>query len=280
LGLDLAESLRRRGDEAGARRVIAALDREGAPAELQGELALQQGLAAVQAGDLDAARRLLGRARGQAADPAAAERAEYALAEARFYAGEFDSARAAFDDFARAHPQSPLANDALGRAYLLEADGEGGPAGTAPGVAELARGLYAEARGRWDEAAGLARDADARARAARPAGSPTELDPDSLGGPLDPVRAPALLLLSRAEEARGDAAAALAAALVVADSLAGDRLAPVARQRAGDLLLAQGRPAEALAQYEELLVRYPRSWLAAEVRRRVTELRQGQRRDP
>jgi hypothetical protein len=50
-------------------------------------------------------------------------------------------------------------------------------------------------------------------------------------------------------------------------------LAPQARRRAGDLLQASGRTAEALGQYEEMLARYPRSWLAAEVRRRVTELR-------
>jgi tetratricopeptide (TPR) repeat protein len=279
-GLDLADFLRRRGDEAAARRVIVALDREGTPPDLQGELDLQQGLAAVQGGDLDAARRLLERARGQAVDPAAGERAAYALAEARFYAGEFDSALTAFDDFARAHPQSPLANDALERAYLLEADGGGGPAGAAPGVATLARGLYAEARGRWDEAASLAREAEAQARAAQPADPRSGPGADSLGGPSDPVRAHALLLLSRAEERRGDFPAALGAALLAADSLWGDRLAPAARERAGDLLLAHGRPAEALAQYEEMLARHPRAWLAAEVRRKVTELRQSGRRDP
>jgi hypothetical protein len=52
-----------------------------------------------------------------------------------------------------------------------------------------------------------------------------------------------------------------------------DRLAPTARRRAGDLLLAAGDAAGALGQYEELLVRYPRSWLAPETRRRVQELR-------
>ena len=279
-GLDLADFCRRRGDEAAARRVIAVLGREGAPPNLQGELDLQEGLAAVQGGDLDAARRLLAQARQRAADPAAAERAEYGLAETRFFAGEFDSALTAFDDFARAHPQSPLANDALEHAYLLEADGDGGPAGTSPGVAALARGLYAEARAQWEDAARLARDAETQARSAHPEGLRTQLDRDSLGGPLDPVRAHALLLLSRVEQERGAFPAALAAALLVADSLSGDRLAPAARKRVGDLLLAYGRPAEALGQYEEMLARYPRSWLAAEVRRKVTDLRQSGRRDP
>jgi len=52
-----------------------------------------------------------------------------------------------------------------------------------------------------------------------------------------------------------------------------DRLAPVARRRAGDAYRASGSDALALAQYEELLVRYPRSWLAPETRRLVQELR-------
>ena len=130
------------------------------------------------------------------------------------------------------------------------------------------------------DAARLARDAETQARSAHPEGLRTQLDRDSLGGPLDPVRAHALLLLSRVEQERGAFPAALAAALLVADSLSGDRLAPAARKRVGDLLLAYGRPAEALGQYEEMLARYPRSWLAAEVRRKVTDLRQSGRRDP
>jgi hypothetical protein len=59
----------------------------------------------------------------------------------------------------------------------------------------------------------------------------------------------------------------------VAEALPGDRLAPVARKRVGDLDLARGDKESALAQYEEMLARYPRSWLAAEVRRQVTDLR-------
>jgi hypothetical protein len=47
----------------------------------------------------------------------------------------------------------------------------------------------------------------------------------------------------------------------------------VARKRVGDLDLARGNKESALAQYEEMLARYPRSWLAAEVRRQVTDLR-------
>jgi tetratricopeptide (TPR) repeat protein len=279
LGIALVEAFRRRGDEVLAQRVISDLGRESTPPELAGELDLAEGLAAVQRGQLAEARASLARARDRAANPEARERAEYALAETRLFGGELDSARAAFDAFAAAHPQSPLANDALERAYLLESGEEGGaPAAKAPGLEALAQGLFAEARQRWDEAARYAHDAEAQARAAHPAGAPSSLDRETTGGAADPVRAHALLLLSRAEERRDDFPGALAAALVVADSLPGDRLAPVARGHAGDLLLARGRAGEALAQYEEMLARYPRSWLAAEVRRKVTDLRA--RRNP
>jgi len=64
----------------------------------------------------------------------------------------------------------------------------------------------------------------------------------------------------------------------VADSLPADRLAPVARQRAGDLYLTRFKDeAKALAQYEECLARYPRAWNSAEVRRRVEQLRRDRR---
>jgi len=55
--------------------------------------------------------------------------------------------------------------------------------------------------------------------------------------------------------------------------LSDDRLAPVARRKAGDAYRTAGNDALALAQYEELLVRYPRSWLAPETRRLVQDLR-------
>jgi regulator of sirC expression with transglutaminase-like and TPR domain len=63
----------------------------------------------------------------------------------------------------------------------------------------------------------------------------------------------------------------------VADSLPGDRLAPVARQRAGEAWLRLGDQRKALAQFEECLARYPRAWNAAEVRRQVERLRRESR---
>ena len=63
-----------------------------------------------------------------------------------------------------------------------------------------------------------------------------------------------------ASEVRADARdwrAALVPLLAIADSLPGDRLAPLARERAGDAYLALGDARAARAQFEECLARYP-----------------------
>jgi predicted negative regulator of RcsB-dependent stress response len=74
-----------------------------------------------------------------------------------------------------------------------------------------------------------------------------------------------------------DARGALAPLLVVCDSLADDRLAPLARQRAGEAYAALGDDKNALAEYEECLARYPRAWNSPEVRRRVERMRKEKR---
>ena len=276
VGLELLNALRSRGENALADRVASELSRTQAPASLAGPMDLEAGLLALSQGHLDDAGKRLERARAQATDDDARERAEFAGAEVLFYSARSDSAQAAFDAFAIAHPRSRLANDALERSYLLEGDGEEAPE-QSPGLASLAQGLYAEARRQWDESAHWAHRADDEARQGQgPVGAALGAAKDSeltSGGARNPVRAHALLLLSRIEEARNALDAARSAALVVADSLPGDRLAPLARRRVGDLELTRGRKEAALAQYEEMLARYPRSWLAAEVRREVTQLR-------
>ena len=276
VGLELLNALRARGERGLADRLAADLSRTEAPSSLAGPMDLEAGLLALSQGRLDEAAKRLARARAQASDDESRERAEYAQAEVLFFSAQFDTAQAAFDAFATAHPRSPLANDALERAYLLEGDGDRAPDQT-PGLASLARGLYAEARRQWDEAAQEAHRADDEARVAQAPAPVIAADSESaklqVPGARNPVRAHALLLLSRAEEARSSLDAARLAALVVADSLPGDRLAPLARKRAGDLEMAQGHREAALHHYEEMLARYPRSWLAAEVRREVTQLR-------
>ncbi len=86
------------------------------------------------------------------------------------------------------------------------------------------------------------------------------------------------LTLATQREQLGDGRAALEPLMAVADSLPADRLAPLARQRAGDVLRVWYKDdARALAQYEECLARYPRAWNAPEVRRRVESMRRERR---
>lgn len=179
-------------------------------------------------------------------------RATFMLAEAEFFAGAFDSALVHYDAVAR-DPQSPDALTALERWYRVD-DGKSEPA-----LGAVAQQAYA----RW-------RGDDVRARFLA----------DSLFRALphtSPLFASAALAAADARAAQKDFAGALVAAKLVADSLAADRLAPLARQRAGELLLRMGDARGALAQFEEGLARYPRAWNAPEVRRRVERLRKDTR---
>ncbi|MBI5169367.1 MAG: hypothetical protein HZA61_07765 [Candidatus Eisenbacteria bacterium] len=179
-------------------------------------------------------------------------RATFMLAEAEFFAGAFDSALVHYDVVAR-DPASADALTALERWYRVD-DGKSEPA-----LLVVAQQAYA----RW-------KGDDSRARVLA----------DSLFRALprtSPLYAASALAASDARAAQKDLAGALAAALVVADSLAADRLAPLARQRAGELLLQKGDSRGALAQFEECLARYPRAWNAPEVRRRVERLRKDTR---
>jgi tetratricopeptide (TPR) repeat protein len=178
--------------------------------------------------------------------------ARFPLAEAQFFAGQLDSAlanyrRAALDE------SSPDAVPALDRAYLLEEH---------PGDGALrAFGELAFERWRGGSMRAL-RLADSLWRAL----------------PLhSPYHAQAALQLAELRGEARDWNGALVPLAVVADSLPGDRLAPVARQRVGEALLAMGDERRALQQFEECLARYPRAWNAPEVRRYVEKLRRDRR---
>ena len=89
--------------------------------------------------------------------------------------------------------------------------------------------------------------------------------------------AEAAMTLADQRAASGDLAAALEPLLAVADSMPDGRLAPVARDRAGDMYVRLKDDSRAAAQYEECLSRYPKSWNAAEVRRKLEALRRDKR---
>jgi Flp pilus assembly protein TadD len=178
--------------------------------------------------------------------------ARFRYAEALFYAGECDSALAWYQRIAE-DPDGTNTGAALERIYLIE---DGNPRAAVQAMGRIA---YEDWRGNSKSAMALA---------------------DSLyhALPRGPLWAQAAIQLSVRREQTGDIRGALQPLLVVADSLPGDRLAPLARQRAGDIYLTRLKDdASALAQYEECLARYPRAWNAAEVRRKLEALRREKR---
>ena len=177
--------------------------------------------------------------------------ARFSLAEAQFYAGQFDSALVNYQRVA-ADPTLPEAMTALDRTYLLEEQ---------PGASELP--LYARVEWeRWRGGARVRALSDSLLRATSPA---------------SPLYARVAMQAYAVRAAAGAWSDALAPLAFVCDSLPGDRLAPLARQRAGEAWLKLGDARRARAQFEECLARYPKAWNSAEVRRELEQLRKDQR---
>lgn len=178
--------------------------------------------------------------------------ARFSLAEAQFFTGAIDSALANFGRVTL-DPRHPQAGAAFDRLYLLE------EAPTSTTVRVLGRIEWERWRGQSSRARALA---DSLYRVTPRTG---------------PLGAHTALELAELRLDGNDARGALGPLLAIADSLPDNRLAPRARQRAGDAYLSLGEAANALAQYEECLARYPKAWNAPEVRRRVEQLRKARR---
>lgn len=241
--LGLMRSLQRAGFTAEARALLGsnpALERR------MPELTLERAAGLAREGQLAAARPLL--------DSLAQHlpQARFLRAEFEFFAGELDSAAAHYNTVVE-NANDPDAATALDRIYLLE---EYPKSSVRPMLGAIA---YERWRGRRSAAIVLA---DSLWRMQKPRGD---------------YAAHAGLELAALRLEAGDARAALVPLLVVCDSLADDRLAPLARQRAGDAYAQLGDDKNALTQYEECLARYPRAWNSAEVRRRVERLRKEKR---
>jgi tetratricopeptide (TPR) repeat protein len=206
------------------------------------ELVLERALASAREGDLAGAIPVLDSLVG--AWPAA----RFMLAETQFFAGQMDSAHANHTRVSK-RADGPDANASLDRLYLLE---EHPRSSALPAIGRLS---FERWRGQRAVALKLA---DSLWRAQQPN---------------EPYVAYAGIALAEMKLEAGDARGALVPLLAIADSLAGDRLAPLARQRAGDAYATLGDDRSALQQYEECLARYPRAWNSAEVRRRVERLR-------
>ena len=243
LRIGVARGLREAGRTADSRALLQpdAGSRDHLP-----ELELERSLADLRDGPPE---RALGALR------AAAERAPelaFHYAEALFFAGQIDSAYAWYQR-ASTDPRGPSAGAAFERLFLIE---EAAPREALPVFGRIA---YEEWRGELKHAAALT---------------------DSLYRALPPgaLWAQAALMLADQRAGAGDAAGALVPLLAVADSLPDDRLAPLARERAGDLYLGRLKDApKAASQWEECLARYPRAWNAPTVRRKLELLRRERR---
>lgn len=235
----IARGLRETGRTDDARALL----RSGAaPPAAVPQLDLEEALADLRDGPPERALTRLAALAGTSAEGA------WHYAEALFFAGRSDSALSLYQLIA-ANQQGPFRGNALERTYLIE-DAE-------PRAALVIFGRIAYEEWRKDRRRALALT-----------------DSLALALPRGALWAQAALLLASQREAAGDARGALGPLLAVADSLPDDRLAPLARQRAGDLYRTRlGDERAALDQYEECLARYPRAWNAPEVRRVAERLR-------
>jgi tetratricopeptide (TPR) repeat protein len=176
----------------------------------------------------------------------------FRYAEALFFAGMPDSAARLYSLVSH-DPAGPHTGAALERLFLIE---DADPPDALPTFGRLA---YEQWRGDRRRSAVLA---------------------ESLyrSLPRGGLWAQAAVAFAAERERTGDAKLALEPLLALADSLPDDRLAPLARQRAGDLYrLKLKDDARALEQYEECLTRYPKAWNASEVRRIVETYRRARR---
>jgi len=181
---------------------------------------------------------------------ASSETGAFFYAEALFFAGQSDSALAWYGRASKS-PSGAFTGAALERIYTIE---DGRPKEALPTFGRLA---YEQWRNDSRKALTLA---------------------DSLYRtlPRASLWAQAAIALATLREKTGDGKGALEPLLALAEGLPNDRLAPLARQRAGDLYRsAYHDDAKALAQYEECLARYPKAWNAPEVRRRMEALKRG-----
>ena len=240
--MDVVRALRRAGLTAEARALLAAGERSLSRREIE----MEQALADLRDGPPGRALpRLLAASTGST-------EGEFRYAEALFFAGMCDSALAWYQRVVK-DPASDFTGPSFERIYLIE---DADPREALPAFGRMA---WEEWRGERKRAAAISESLVV----ALPRGA---------------LWAQAALRFAAQRDAAGDPRGALATLLALADSLPGDRLAPLARQRAGDLYLNRLKDApRALAQYEECLARYPRAWNAAEVRRRLEQLRRERR---
>jgi tetratricopeptide (TPR) repeat protein len=216
------------------------------------EMLLQMADCYVRLGELEDASRSYREVLPEAIDPEHAELAAYRLAEVEFFRGDIDSALTLFQDMAEAYPRSLRADDAAGRYILLNK------------YQSVGGGVALELLGRmeWGRQVGDSAAVDSTAT----------LILENWGG--GELGAEAYLGLADIAERSGRYEQALDYLEKLVAAHAGDRRAPTALQRQGDILAGKlHRPEEALRRYEAVLADYPTTVQAGDVRRALERLR-------
>ena len=186
-------------------------------------------------------------------DPAAKEEAVFQQAEIRLYSGEIDAAREGYDRVVKEFAGGALVNDALDRLLLLTRAGE---AGAIP-LAALGQVAYQRRIGAPERALEIAREAGALCGDCPAA---EDLLREEAGAMLE----------------MGDLAAAAEAADSLAARFPDAGSAPsLLREVADRMRLEAGATEAVLRRYEDLVVRFPRSHVALEVRALIEEIRSG-----
>lgn len=237
--VDVARGLREAGQTAAARTL---LDAPQAAGPAKSRITLERALEDLHEGPPNAA---LDRLHEVAA---VSQEARFRFAEALLFCGLADSALAEYRRVS-SDPSGPFTGAAFDRMYLIE---DASPKTALPAVGRL---MYLDWRGDAKESLALA---------------------DSLYGSLTHGALWARIAVFKGQrlDAAGLSQEAVVPLLALANELPNDRLAPLARELAGDIYwLKLKQEPEALAQYEECLTRYPRAWNSAEVRRRLESLR-------
>ncbi len=232
---------------------------EGSPVKERGRL-LAQALVSLadcrlRMGDYERAAETLRQVERSAVDAAEREEAVFQQAEILFYSGQVDTARAAYDALVREFAGGKRVNDALERILLLTRNAESGALPLAGlGQIALQRRLGAPSRALeiCIEASAACGDCPAAE---------------------DFLREESLLLLQigRVEEAksRGDSLAARFPESAAAPA--------VLRAIADGMRMREGPTPEVQRRYEDLLIRYPKSHDAMEVRAMLEKMRRESR---
>ncbi len=250
--------------EAGAaaqEELIQALEgaRPGDRGMLLGQALVDLANTKLRMGQYEEAASVCKRVEEEAKDQASKEDAAFLQAEILFYAGKIDEARTAYDRVAREFAGGDRVNDALDRLILLTRAGDAG----ALSLAALGQIAYQRRFGEPARALAICQDAEREC-----AGCPAEEDF---------LREESLLLL---DLGRIDEAAVRADTLAARFPASGASPA-VLRAVADRLRERDGETGPVLQRYENLLLHYPNSHDAFEVRAILDKLRRiGERAAP